>query len=117
MTININKELLTAKEAATNAGIFLKENKHNLNEILSSTNKDIKLEADIRAEKIIIDYISSKSDIKVLAEESGMSSSKFSKNIWVIDPLDGTANYARGILLLCFNSLDFRFQACARRYL
>ena len=101
MTIDINKELLTAKQAATKAGIFLKENKHNLNEILSSTSKDIKLEADIRAEKIIIDYISSKSDIKVLAEESGMSSNKFSKNIWVIDPLDGTANYARDIPLCC----------------
>jgi myo-inositol-1(or 4)-monophosphatase len=101
MTIDINKELLTAKQAATKAGVFLKENKHNLNEILSSTSKDIKLEADIRAEKIIIDYISSKSDIKVLAEESGMSSNKFSNNIWVIDPLDGTANYARDIPLCC----------------
>ena len=36
-----------------------------------------------------------------MAEESGMSSEKSYKNLWVVDPLDGTANYSRNIPLCC----------------
>ena len=36
-----------------------------------------------------------------MAEESGISSEKSYKNIWVVDPLDGTANYSRNIPLCC----------------
>ena len=35
-----------------------------------------------------------------MAEESGISSEKSYKNIWVVDP-DGTANYSRNIPICC----------------
>ena len=47
------KELLIAKKAAKTAGDFLLKNKSTLNQTLISTNKDIKLQADILAEKEI----------------------------------------------------------------
>lgn len=101
MDINYSKELTIAKKAAIEAGNFLKENKNNINKTLSSTNRDIKLQADIDAEKIIKDLIRKNSNFEILAEESGMSSEESQKNLWVIDPLDGTANYSRNIPLCC----------------
>jgi myo-inositol-1(or 4)-monophosphatase len=103
MDINYSKELTIAKKAAIKAGNFLKKNKNNINKTLSSTNRDIKLQADIDAEKIIKDLIRKNSDFEILAEESGMSSGESQKNLWVVDPLDGTANYSRNIPLCCIS--------------
>ena len=97
----LTKELNLAKAVAKEAGKYLLSNKSNLNEELSSTNRDIKLQADIKAEKMIKDIIKKGSKIPILAEESGMSSPVSSKYLWVVDPLDGTANYARNIPLCC----------------
>ena len=101
MDIDFNKELTIAKRAVLEAGNFLRINKDNLNKTISSTNRDIKLQADIEAEKIIKDIINNNSNFRVLAEESGMSSEGSYQNLWVVDPLDGTANYSRNIPLCC----------------
>ena len=101
MYIDFSKELTIAKKAALEAGNFLKKNKDNINKTISSTDRDIKLQADIEAEKIIKDFLTKESDHGILAEESGMSSDEFNKNLWVVDPLDGTANYSRNIPLCC----------------
>ena len=101
MNIDFSKELTIAKKAALEAGNYLKKNKDNLNKTISSTDRDIKLQADIEAEKIIKDFLIKESDYGILAEESGMSSEEFHKNLWVVDPLDGTANYSRNISLCC----------------
>ena len=98
---DFKKELDTAKKAATKAGHILLGNKFNLNKILSSTKKDIKLQADISAETVIKDIIKSQSNLPILAEESGLSSEKISSTFWVVDPLDGTANYSRNIPICC----------------
>jgi myo-inositol-1(or 4)-monophosphatase len=95
------KELATAKKAATKAGHILLSNKSNLNKILSSTKKDIKLQADVSAETVIKDIIKSESTLPILAEESGLSSERISSTFWVVDPLDGTANYSRNIPICC----------------
>ena len=95
------KELDTAKKAATKAGHILLSNKSNLNKILSTTRKDIKLQADVSAETVIKDIIKSESTLPILAEESGLSSEKISSTFWVVDPLDGTANYSRNIPICC----------------
>jgi myo-inositol-1(or 4)-monophosphatase len=101
MSINYSKELKIAKKAAKEAGNFLKKNKKDLNNTLLSTNRDIKLLADIEAEKIIKDIIKKDSDFAILAEESGVTSAQSDKNLWVVDPLDGTANYSRNIPFCC----------------
>ena len=98
---NYKKELDTAKKAATKAGHILLSKKSNLNRILSSTKKDIKLQADVSAETVIKDIIKSESTLPILAEESGLSSEKISSTFWVVDPLDGTANYSRNIPICC----------------
>ncbi len=101
MTENLYEELLIAKKAAKSAGLFLKKNKININNIISSTKKDIKLQADISAEKVIKDILKEESAHTILAEESGLSSKNMSNTFWVVDPLDGTANYSRDIPISC----------------
>ena len=72
MDIDFSKDLMIAKKAALEAGIFLRKNKKKLNKTLSSTRRDIKLQADIEAEKIIKDILRENSSFEILAEESGM---------------------------------------------
>jgi len=92
---DINKELVIAKKAIFEAGNLLLKKKEILIEVILSTNKDIKLKADILAEKAIKAIIENESDYPILAEESGLSSKDIPNIFWVVDPLDGTANYAR----------------------
>jgi len=55
-------------------------------------------EADIRSEKEIIRVIRERfPDHGVLAEEGGLQSSKDSECLWIIDPLDGTTNFAHQV--------------------
>ena len=98
---DINKELVLAKKAIFEAGNLLLKKKEILSEVILSTNKDIKLKADILAEKAIKDIIENESDYPILAEESGLSSKDIPNIFWVVDPLDGTANYARNIPICC----------------
>ena len=97
----IDNELLTAVKAARVAGTYLKENKKDINKALSSTEKDIKLKADIEAENIIKEVLKNDSDIAILAEETGLSVECLPEVFWVVDPLDGTANYSRDIPICC----------------
>ena len=99
--INITDELITAKLAAKKAGIILRDERKKLNLILSSTNKDIKLQADISSESFIKSTLEKESTFPILAEESGKSNTDLDDIFWVVDPLDGTANYARDIPLCC----------------
>ena len=95
--INLN----LAKSAALEAGKILINSKANLNIENASDGKDIKLKADIEAEEFIKRHISSKSNLPMLGEETGKSVEDLGKSFWVIDPLDGTANYSRGIPICC----------------
>ena len=54
--------------------------------------------ADKKAEKIIINELSkSKKRYSLLTEESGKIVRSDSKNVWIIDPIDGTTNFLHGI--------------------
>jgi len=72
------------------------------------TNKgdiDLVTEADIAAEELIIDRIRSHYPLHgILAEESGeavQQGTSRSEWKWIIDPLDGTTNYAHGYPCFC----------------
>jgi myo-inositol-1(or 4)-monophosphatase len=66
---------------------------------------DLVTEADIAAEELIIDRIRSHYPLHgILAEESGeavLEGSSRSEWKWIIDPLDGTTNYAHGYPCFC----------------
>ena len=59
--------------------------------------REVKAEADIIIEKILIDKLSI-SGLSILSEERGLIKSKSSSDLrFIIDPIDGTVNFIRGI--------------------
>ena len=98
---DLSNELALAKKAAKDAGLLLVNSRNQLNKELHSNPKDIKLQADIESEILIKKIIKKSSDYPILAEESGKSDSDLGETFWVIDPLDGTANYNRKIPVCC----------------
>ena len=99
--MNLEKELNIAKKAALTAGDLLLNKKDILNKSIFTSDRDIKLEADIAAENLIKDIIRNESSFPILAEEGGKSVDDLGDTFWVVDPLDGTANYTRDIPLCC----------------
>jgi myo-inositol-1(or 4)-monophosphatase len=54
--------------------------------------------ADIKAEKIIIsELMKAKKNYSILSEEDGSKINTDSKNVWIIDPIDGTTNFLHGV--------------------
>ena len=59
---------------------------------------DFVTNADTYAEKIIInELLKSKKNYSILSEEAGFIKNKDEKNIWIVDPIDGTSNFLHGI--------------------
>ncbi|MBI3260340.1 MAG: inositol monophosphatase [Ignavibacteriae bacterium] len=92
----------TAIEAARIAGNLLRDGFGTSFSISSKkVRHDLVTEFDVRSEKAIISYITDKyPDHTFLAEESGASGiadTSGSSIRWVIDPLDGTVNFAHGV--------------------
>ncbi len=98
---DLNFETEIAIKAAKAAGKLLLENRDELNNETLISPKDIKLKADVSSENLIKEIILAKSSYPILAEESGKSKEDLGEVFWVIDPLDGTANFNRDIPICC----------------
>ena len=98
--IDFNHSLEIAKSAALLAGEFILKSKETNLKILLNEARDLKLQLDLDVENIIKDYISAHSDYSILGEETGLTD-KLEEYYWVIDPLDGTSNFLRGIPISC----------------
>jgi myo-inositol-1(or 4)-monophosphatase len=70
----------------------------NLTSVQKKGPSDLVTEADIESEKQIVDVLNYRfPDHQVMAEESGLSRAKESGCLWIIDPLDGTTNFAHNL--------------------
>ena len=98
--MNLRNLKQLAIKAAKEAGEYLLKNKTAKKEIFSEQGRDIKLEIDRSTEKLIRTSLR-ESDISILGEEYGGKSSD--GLAWVIDPIDGTANYFRGLDQCCIS--------------
>ncbi len=90
-----------ALEAARAAGSIIRDRFSSEHEVHFKGRSDIVTDVDLAAEKTILDLLTGEfPDFSILAEESkpvdGDSPYK-----WVVDPLDGTRNYAHGIPHFC----------------
>ncbi len=85
-------------EIASLAGEIIREGFGKNFQIEYKTNeKNLVTEIDKKSEQAIIDFISKKYPAhNILTEESG-ELKKDSEYVWVIDPLDGTTNFAHGL--------------------
>ena len=96
MTVNELKDL--AVNAARQAGDFLIQSKLKKKEVYKEEGRDIKLIIDQDTEKLIRSSLQT-TDIPILGEEFGGETAE--RRYWVIDPIDGTANYFRGLDECC----------------
>jgi myo-inositol-1(or 4)-monophosphatase len=99
-TPDFTKEQLVAEKAAKRAGTALLRMVGRIRHIRKKGRIDLVTEADLRAERIILDVIQDAfPGDNILSEEAGARSSPASARTWIIDPLDGTTNFAHGFPL------------------
>lgn len=96
MDLNLIKN--TAVGAAYKSGEILRSHLGNFGEVSKKGPKDLVTAADIASEKQIIESIQNRfADHKILAEESNAENSGTDGCTWIIDPLDGTTNFAHQV--------------------
>ncbi len=90
-----------AIKAARTAGIELLYLSKKVRPYVMKNSHDILAEADVRAEHIILSMLGkSFPDHSILSEEVGVNEKK-SPYQWIVDPLDGTISFVRGIEEYC----------------
>jgi len=91
----------TAVDAAREAGILLKSRFRQSHQVTYKGEIDLVTEADALSEELIVKRITSAwPDHDILAEERpGRATGAAFR--WIIDPLDGTTNYAHGYPVFC----------------
>ena len=101
-------ELAFTIDLARRAGGVLTASYERLERIDYKSKRDVVTDADYASEHLVIDAIKSRyPDDAILAEESGehagvrRDDGSHNGRTWVIDPLDGTVNYANGIPFYC----------------
>lgn len=100
--LDLSAALATAVAAVTAAGRLLLELRQRPVEVLGEPGHDIKLKADQLAEERILDILNERLPLPVLTEESGEHGGVGETALmWVVDPLDGTFNYSRGMPMCC----------------
>lgn len=107
MPPKLSQELQFAEEQARRAGELLVASYGRVERVDRKSKRDVVTEVDVASEQLILEAVRERfpSDA-VLAEESGhhrraRGDTPISGRTWVIDPLDGTVNYANGIPHFC----------------
>lgn len=108
MTSRWADELRFTSDLARRAGALLTDSYERLERIDYKSKRDVVTNADYASERLVIDAIREQyPGDAILAEESGehagvlRDDGSHNGRTWVIDPLDGTVNYANGIPYYC----------------
>ena len=102
-------DLAFATELARGAGELIAGQYEQALRIDRKSKRDVVTDVDYRSEAMVMDAIRARHPgDAILAEESGHSAKggrggarRWRRRTWVIDPLDGTVNYANGIPYFC----------------
>ncbi len=101
MKLSKPQALAAAVEAARAVGKLMRKNWRETKTVNSETQHDIKLELDVRSQKLIEKMLSRKfPQVAVLGEE-GQGGDQEAEYRWVIDPIDGTVNFSYQIPHSC----------------
>ncbi|HET6380299.1 MAG TPA: inositol monophosphatase family protein [candidate division Zixibacteria bacterium] len=102
-------DLRFAVEVANRAGELLKASYGRVERVDRKSKRDVVTEVDYASERLVLDAIREAYPAdEILAEESGHHQRRGargrrdrSRRTWVVDPLDGTVNYANAIPYFC----------------
>ena len=90
-------------DAALDVGKIIRANLRTKKRVASATQHDIKLELDVRCQKLIEKKLHSAFPKVALLGEEGVSGDPNSPQRWVVDPIDGTVNFTYGIPHACIS--------------
>lgn len=95
-------DLDVAKQAAREGVRVIKSFREKGIKIKKKGFHDLVTDADVETEKAIIKVIKKHfPDDEILAEESSAEDSMSDSRVWIIDPIDGTTNFANGFPIYC----------------
>ncbi len=97
----LRKALAAAVKAARTAGALMRRNLRAVKRVNEQTSHDIKLELDVRCQKLIEKMLHRAFPKIALLGEEGDSGETNADARWVVDPIDGTVNFAYGIPHAC----------------
>ncbi len=98
-----------AHKVATDAGALLKRKLHKKNKINYKGRVNLVTEADLASEKLITDIIQREYPMHSILAEENTDIDKSPDFQWIIDPLDGTTNYAHEFPVYCVSiALEYR---------
>ena len=98
--LDTRKCLSVAESLAKQAGTLCLEIQNDLGEVHYKSKKDVVTRADIASEKLIVDGLRSAFPThSIRTEEAGVIEGSDPRYRWIIDPVDGTVNFSRGIPL------------------
>src|SRR5215216_6985581 len=86
-----------AAEAARAGGAVLRESYGRVHTVRHKGLVDLVTEADVRAERTIVELIRSRFPSHRILAEEGTVGGDDTRHRWIIDPLDGTTNFAHGL--------------------
>jgi myo-inositol-1(or 4)-monophosphatase len=95
--ISLKAALNAAVKAARAAGQVMRANWHRPKRVNSAEAHDIKLELDVRCQKLIEKTLRAAFPQIPLLGEEGSSGDISADYRWVVDPIDGTVNYFYGL--------------------
>ncbi|SRR5581483_1446053 len=105
------KALACAIRAARAAGSVMRQNLFAAKKINASSAHDIKLELDVRCQKLIERILHATFPRVALLGEEGIAGDSEASERWVVDPIDGTVNFSYGIPHACVSiALQVRAQ-------
>lgn len=97
----LSREKGTAEKALLAAGEAVRDSRSRAIEISYKSSKDPVTDIDIESERIILGILRAEfPDDSYLCEESGARTGS-SRRRWIVDPIDGTANFMRGLPWTC----------------
>lgn len=99
--MDYEKILNIAKEAALTAGKFLKENVAGHTEIEYKGDIDLVTQRDRQSQQIIYKIIKDNFPQHSILGEEDLSVEKDNEFLWLIDPIDGTTNFAHSLPIFC----------------
>ncbi len=88
--------LAVAGEAARRAGMILRENIHGARKITYKGDINLVTEMDMRSERTVVEVLHAAFPGHGIIAEEETAIRNDSGYTWIIDPLDGTTNYAHG---------------------
>ncbi|HVV01959.1 MAG TPA: inositol monophosphatase family protein, partial [Verrucomicrobiae bacterium] len=83
-----------AVEAAKSVGLLMRRHLRDAKRANAVTQHDIKLELDVRCQKLIERTLRSAFPNVALLGEEGVAGNPEADDRWVVDPIDGTVNFA-----------------------